>query len=99
MHPRIASIARKFTYPYLKDGIMATDRPFPRKLQQYLRRNVGVLHADHNATCIGTSWQSETEAWGAVNLAWELTRSPPAGYHYHDITILTRPSYNSLRAY
>ena len=51
--------------------------------------NVGVLHTDYNATRIGTSWQSETEAWGAVKLAWELTQAPPAGYHPHDITILT----------
>ena len=77
------------TYPYLKDGVTAKDRPFPRELQQNLCRNVGVLHADYSATRVGSSWESITEAQGAVRLAQELTRTPPAGYRPHDITILT----------
>ena len=73
MHPDIARVARALTYPYLKDGVMAEDRPFPRKLPQKLQHNVGVLHAEYSAIRIGSSWESRTEAEGAVQLAHELT--------------------------
>merc|ERR1712105_270548 len=87
MHPILAKIARN-TYPYLKDGVTAGDRPLPTELEEHLRRHVGVTHAEDTTKKKGTSWESSSEAKIVVALAKALTKTPPKGYAPEKVLVL-----------